>query len=171
MGHVHAPPEDTPPGKAMGYYFEISESTKNCQGKTRMTIAISIQEDLRNGVKNGSTKSVQQFTSIDDSTAGKSDQCHLIHQKWIRYYTYKLKRQRRRRNFLFYGKAVFSFLWWSSDHCLCSVVLTFHLFRLKFLVYLYQGLPPPLFCTCLKLRWLFLGESRWIVHDTFWCVQ
>lgn len=81
MGHVHAPLEDTPPGKAMRYYFEISESTKNCQGKTRMAIAISIQEDLRNGVKNGSTKSVQQFTSIDDSTVGKSDQCHLIHQK------------------------------------------------------------------------------------------
>lgn len=40
---------------------------KNYQGKTRMTIAISIQEDLRNAVKSGSTKSVKQFTSIDDS--------------------------------------------------------------------------------------------------------
>ena len=74
-------------------------------------------------------------------------------------------------DFLFSRKAISSCMWWHSHQCLCSVLGSFYLFRLMFLVYLSPGLHTLFFSTCLILWRLFLGDSSWIVHDTVWCFQ
>ena len=67
---------------------------------------------------------------------------------------------------LLFGKVIYSCLWWRSHYCFCSVIWTFYLFFLMFLIFFSQGLHSPFFCTCFVLRRLFLGKSsfNWPWH-------
>lgn len=73
-------------------------------------------------------------------------------------------------DFLFSRKAISSCMWWHSHQCLCSVLGSFYLFRLMFLVYLSPGLHTLFFSTCLTLgdcSWVTLVELTMTLFDVF----
>ena len=59
ISYVLQLPEETPAEKVMPYYFETPESTKKYQGKASTTLAVSVHEDLRYAVKNGTNHTCQ----------------------------------------------------------------------------------------------------------------